>query len=34
MKIKVSQAQSDWFVFEEAATYKRAVRRSAQPQYE
>ena len=33
-KIKVSQAQSNWFVFKEAAAYKRGVRRSAQPRYE
>ena len=34
MKIKVSQAQGNWFVFKEAPAYKRGVRRSAQPQPE
>ena len=34
MKIKVSQAQSNWFVFKEAPAYKRGVPRSAQPRYE
>ena len=34
MKINVSQAQSNWFVFKEAPAYKRGVRRSAQPRYE
>ena len=34
MKIKVSQAQSNWFVFKEAQANKREVRRSAQPRYE
>ena len=31
MKIKVSQAQNDWFVFKEKPVYKRGVRRSAHP---
>ena len=31
MKIKVGQAQSNWFVFKEAPVYKRGVLRSAQP---
>ena len=34
MKIKVSQAQSNWFVSKEVPAYKREVRRSVQPQYE
>ena len=34
MKIKVSQAQSNWFVFKEAPANKGAVRISAQPWYE
>ena len=34
MKIKVSQAQSNWFVFKEAPLYKSGVGRCAQPQYE
>ena len=34
MKKKVSQAQSNWFVFKEAPPYKSGVRRSAQPRYE
>ena len=34
MKIRVSQAQSNWFVFNEAPAYKRGVRISSQPHYE
>ena len=34
MKIKVSQAQSNWLVFKEALPYKSGVHRSAQPRYE
>ena len=33
MKIKVSQAQSNWFVFKETPPYKSGVHRSAQIRY-
>ena len=34
MKITVSQAQKNGFVFKETPVYKRGVRRSAHPRYE
>ena len=34
MKIKVSQAQSNWLVFKEAQANKKGMRRSVQPRYE
>ena len=34
MKIKVSQAQSNWFAFKEALSYKRGMRKSAHTRYE
>ena len=34
MKIKISQAQNNWFVFKETPVYKRVVRRSARPRCE
>ena len=34
IKIKVSQAQDNWFILKEASTYKRGVHRSAHPRYE
>ena len=34
MKVKVSQAQNEWFVFKETPAYKRGVRRSVYPRYE
>ena len=34
MKVKVSQVQSNWFVFKEVPAYKREMRRSAHPQCE
>ena len=33
MKIKVSQAQNNWFVFKETPVYKIGVRKSAHPRY-
>ena len=33
-KIKVSQAQSNWFVFKEAPAYKKEIRRSAYLRFE
>ena len=34
MKIKVSQAKNNWFVFKETPIYKRGVSGSARPWYE
>ena len=34
MKIKVSQAQNNWFDFKETPVYKRGMRRSGHPRYE
>ena len=34
MKVKVSQAESNWFAFKEAPAYKRGMRRSAHTWYE
>ena len=31
MKIKVSQAQNNWFIFKVTPVYKRGVRRSTRP---
>ena len=34
MKIKVSQAQSNWFAFKESPAFKRRVGKSAHTRYE
>ena len=34
MKIKVCEAENNWFVFKEAPAYKRGKRRSAHPRHE